>query len=233
MDALERAKKEIDILIEQLKKSGDEMQVTYTSSCCDSALKAYECLAEDGHSGMSINVTLGLLNRLVEGKPLTAIKDDDSEVWEESHSEDGMTTYQCERMTSLFKTIAPDGSVTYTDVNRVICKDYETGSTYTTALVRDTIDEMYPIEMPYYPSSKAYTVVCRDCLTDAKYGDLDTFAMLHVNLPDGTTVRINRYFKSADSGWVEIDEQEFLERWKLHRERLEALEEEAKEETNE
>ena len=48
-----------------------EGEFDYGCACYESALKAFESLCEDGHSGMSIGFTKQILNRLIDGKPLT------------------------------------------------------------------------------------------------------------------------------------------------------------------
>lgn len=45
-------------------------------------MRAFESLLGDGHSGMSIGITKNILNRLIDGKPLTPIEDTE-EVWGE------------------------------------------------------------------------------------------------------------------------------------------------------
>ena len=87
----------------------------YGCRCYKSALKAYQSLCEDGHSGLSISVTQGILNRLISGKPLTPIEDTE-DMWNicnSGESDDGMLIYQCNRMSSLFKYVYPDGKVKY------------------------------------------------------------------------------------------------------------------------
>ena len=78
----------------------------YGVACYKSALKAYNSLAEDGHSGFSIGLTKNILNRLIEHKPLIPIEDTD-DVWKEVCDE-GMPrhpeirNYQCKRMGSQY-----------------------------------------------------------------------------------------------------------------------------------
>lgn len=43
-------------------------------------MRAFESLLGDGHSGMSIGITKNILNRLIDGKPLTPIEDTE-DVW--------------------------------------------------------------------------------------------------------------------------------------------------------
>lgn len=87
----------------------------------ESALKAFNSLCEDGHSGFSIGMTKQILNRLIECKPLTSIEDTE-DVWDNTTDFGGhrgeVANYQCKRMSSLFKYVYVDGSVKYRDVNR-------------------------------------------------------------------------------------------------------------------
>lgn len=89
-------------------------------------MRAFESLLGDGHSGMSIGFTKNILNRLIDGKPLTPIEDTE-EVWGEPRidSRDKSKQYQCKRMSSLFKRVAQNGSVTYSDINRYYCTNEE------------------------------------------------------------------------------------------------------------
>lgn len=108
----------IRIEFERKDKDTDESFFNYGTACVESALKAFNCLMEDGHSGMSIGFTKAFLNRLIDGKPLTPIEDTD-DIWEFIWEHDGVKTYQCTRMSSLFKDEYSDGTVKYHDVDRV------------------------------------------------------------------------------------------------------------------
>ena len=74
---------------------------------------------EDGHSGMSIGITKNILNRLIAGKPLTPIVDTE-DIWDAgvSFEKNGERSTQCKRMSSLFKHVKADGSISYNDVSR-------------------------------------------------------------------------------------------------------------------
>ena len=53
------AKKEVELAINEAVKSGsDTSSAHYMSECLNSALKAFNSLLEDGHSGASIEQTL-------------------------------------------------------------------------------------------------------------------------------------------------------------------------------
>ena len=76
----------------------------YGVACYESALRAYRSLERDGHSGMSIQITKSILNRLIDGKCLTPIEDD-PDIWTkvEFGESDPIQHFQCKRMSSLFK----------------------------------------------------------------------------------------------------------------------------------
>lgn len=214
MGMKEWAEREIELACKNAcNDDSDSIMGEYTRACCKSALKAYESLLEDGHSGYSIKVTQDILNRLINRKPLTRIEDTE-DVWDECvlRLSKADKRYQCSRMSSLFKDVYSDGTVKYTDINRVVCHDADNPHlSYHSGFIRDIIDDMYPIEMPYYPKDP-FHVYCEDFLTDPKHVDFDTKAILFITTPDGTHVDIKRYFKEEDNKWVEISLEEFHDR---------------------
>lgn len=215
MDMISWAEKEVVIACENERKSSGtkDGEWDYGCACYESALKALRSLGEDGHSGMSIHFTKNILNRLIEGKPLTPIKDTD-DIWEfcwESDNKD-YVNYQCKRMSSLFKKVYNDGRVIYNDVDRVTCVDINTKVTYSFGLVSRLIDEMFPITMPYYPND-GYKVYCEDLLSNPKHGDFDTVAIFYAINPEGEKINIDRYFGEDGSGEMkEIDVREYCRR---------------------
>ena len=97
------------------------------SGCYDSALKAFNSLLEDCHSGMSMSITRGILNRLIDGKPLTPIEDTE-DIWTDIYTDKGgIVMYQCTRMNSLFKDVYPDGTVKYKDTDQFVLVDVNSG----------------------------------------------------------------------------------------------------------
>lgn len=209
---------EREIAIAQKRERGDsgskDGDWDYACACYDSAMKAYKSLMNNGHSGFSIMLTKQILNRLIDGKPLTPIEDT-PDVWAESRDfleNRGYVNYQCLRMSSLFKKVYPDGTVKYVDIDSVQCVDADNGSSYHSGLAQRIIDEMFPITMPYCPG-KGFTVYCTDCLSDPKNGDFDTVAVLYAIKGDGERLEINRFFKEdREYGWTEIDGMEYEQR---------------------
>lgn len=211
------AKKEIEIACSREREASgvdNDGDWDYGCACYESALKAYKSLMGDGHSGFSIGLTKHILNRLIDGKPLTPIEDTD-DVWNDiidRNDEEGYICFQCTRMSSLFKYVYTDGTVTYKDVDRCYGVDiHDPNNTFSTGLVRKIIDEMFPITMPYSPG-KAIAVYCEDFLTDKKNGDFDTRGIFYAIKPDGEKIEINRFFKEYEDGWDEIDEVEYNKR---------------------
>lgn len=213
MSMLDWAKKEVEIACTREKAlSTEDGDWDYGCGCYKSALKAFETLCEDGHSGYSIGITKEILVRLIEGKPLTPIEDA-PDVWVEriSVNDDCSASYQCKRMSALFKDVHDDGTVTYNDVDRVICFDINNPNlTYHNGFVSNIINEMYPITMPYMPG-KPFYVACEDFLTDPKNGDFDTMGVLYFTHGDRKQ-DINHFFKETETSWDEITKREYLER---------------------
>lgn len=211
------AKREVAIACEREKEKAidDYDWSDYGCGCYNSALKAYLSLCEDGHSGMSFGFTRAILIRLLNQRPLTPIEDTE-DVWNEcrTKSEDGTVSYQCKRLSSLFKDVHPDGTVSYTDVEGYYAEDKETGCTYSSGLIRRVVEEMFPITMPYYPSTKPIRVVAGECLTDEVNGDFDTVAIYYA-VKDEEQIPINRFFKAdeEDAEWVEITEADWQKRY--------------------
>lgn len=216
---LDWAKREVEIACKKENPNRKEGEFDYGCACYESALKAFESLCDNGHSGFSIKMTQTILNRLLDGKPLTPIEDTD-DIWNECVRPKGSTkTYQCKRMSSLFKKIYADGTVKYNDVDSPYCVDiHNPDITYSSGLVRRIIDKMFPITMPYMPG-KPIKVYCEDFLTDKKNGDFDTVGMLYaIKTEDGNQekIEINRFFREPEGdeegSWTEISKEEYYKR---------------------
>lgn len=214
MSMTEWAKKEIEIACKRERGDKPETEWDYGCACYESAYKAFQSLLEDGHSGFSVMLTKNILNRLIDGKPLTPIEDT-PEVWSDRVTiREGVTSYQCRRMSSLFKDVHPDGRVEYHDVGRCkcVCRDNPDGASWYNGFISKLIHEKYPITMPYYPASKPMVVHCTEGLSDPKNGDFDTIGVWFVVKPDGTREEIRRFFKEDGESWAEISEEEYHER---------------------
>ena len=106
------AKNEIDIACNKERGNKDPNEWDYGVACYESAYKAFQSLLEDEHSGMSIGFTKTILNRLIDGKPLTPIEDI-PDIWNDITCHKDYISYQCKRMHSLFKDVYNDGTIKY------------------------------------------------------------------------------------------------------------------------
>ena len=208
------AKNEIEIACKYERGDKNPEEFDYGCACYESAYKAFQSLMEDGHSGMSISFTKAILNRLIDGKPLTPIEDT-PDIWNcLTDRNKNYTSYQCKRMSSLFKDVYNDGFVQYRDVNRFYCldKDDPDMGGWHNGFINQILDEQFPIVMPYRPSSKPWYVYCSEGLSDPKNGDFDSIGIHYVLKPNGERVDINRFFKEGENEWIEIDRQEYENR---------------------
>lgn len=196
----------------------DSEDFDYGCSCYKSALKAYKSLCEDEHSGASFNFTRRILERLMSGKPLTPITDEDFFIEcpeypierDEWLAEHGLKSeIQCPRISSLFRMETLDGKVSYRDINRAYCIDIENPSDTFSSAIDRVVDEFFPITMPYMPENGKYKVYCQTFLTDAKNGDFDTRAILYFITPDGKRIDVNRYQTEKDGKMVNITKEEY------------------------
>lgn len=183
----------------------------YNRLCCESALNALSSLCNDGHSGFSIKLTKHILNDLIDLRPLTPITEENAEWHPRGFNDDSdYICYQSSRMSSLFKHVYPNGIVKYTDIDRQIGVD-KNGLGYSSGIISDYIDTVYPIQMPYTPSSKPFKVYTEEFLVNPKLGDFDTKALLYMVKPDGSKFDIGYYFKERPlKGWKRITKLEYL-----------------------
>lgn len=215
MSMSEWAKREIEIL-KSKNPPDEECGFDYVGECCDSAMRAFESLMNDGHSGMSIGITKNILMKLIEGKALTPIEDT-PDVWSDiPDKREGKVTYQCKRMSSLFKDVYDDGRIEYHDVARVsgvninnpVCC-FHSGRT------SKYVYDRFPITMPYIPASKPYEVYTEDFLTDSalsRYTDWNVEAYYYILTPEGEKIELNEFYyypNPRSNERVQITKEEF------------------------
>lgn len=227
MSMSEWAKREVEIACKRENPDREEGEFDYGCACYESALKAFNSLMEDEHSGFSIGLTKNILNRLIDGKPLTPIENTE-DVWEYAFDrKDGTKVYHCKRMSALFKHVHPNGTVDYSDVERVSAVNIDNPDVYwSNGFTKRIVDELYPITFPYIPENKPYLVFCDECLSDPKNGDYDTLSILYILKPDGERVDVNRFFKEGGElygCWEEIDAYEWTKRKEIDQERREKM----------
>lgn len=214
MSMIEWAEREVAIACKRENPNRKEGEWDYGCACYESALKAFKSLMEDGHSGFSIGITKQILNRLITGRPLTPIEDT-PDVWNDITTKwEDATEYQCKRMSSLFKTVKSDGTISYHDNDSCVGVYIDDPDIcFHSYLVSKINREIFPITMPYTPSDNPRKFFCEEFLTDPKNGDFDTVGIIYMKDTDGGKVDINRYFTEShdkNNPWREISEEEYL-----------------------
>lgn len=217
MSMMDWARREVEIACEREAPDRKDGEWDYGCACYESALKAYESLCGDGHSGFSWGITKQILMRLMDGKPLTPIEDTE-DIWNLITERDGVKTYQCKRMGSLFKDVDPDGNVSYHDNDRVSVHEENSDTYWHSGHANKIIGKMFPIHMPYIPESKPYVVEVKEFLTDRKNGDYDTVVYEGIIKPNGERIPVKRYFADSEHGMKEITYDEFMKRYEMHKE---------------
>lgn len=221
MSMLEWAKREVEIASKRERGQQTPEEWDYGCACYACALEAFEVLCSQEHSGMSIDIVKHILNRLIEGKPLTPIEDTE-DIWNKLYKEKDYTEYQCTRMSSLFKRVYNNGRIIYKDNDRVVAINKHSGATYYSGLANKLVDKIYPITMPYMPKAP-YKVYMEDFLTDAKNGDFDTVDIRYLITPEGDHLSIGKFYKESSNGFIEIPLTEFLERVEMDKARKASL----------
>lgn len=208
----EWVRKEIELAIKKEKELDGTLpnEWSYGAACYESAYKAFQSLLEDGHSGYSIRFTKAILDRLLDGKVLAPIEE--TEFHDEGFQMTDHMSYHCIRMSSLYRRVYDDGTIKYSDNNRVECIEiFEDGhrSSSRFKLVTNIVDEMFPIKFPYMPEDKPYKVFVSTFLYDLKNGDFDTVRVIDIVTPYDIHIDVDRYFKATENGFEEIDAEEY------------------------
>ena len=188
------AKKEVEVACKRENPNWDGESFDYGCSCYMSALKAFESLCDDGHSGYSFSITRSILKKLLDNRPLTPITDED--FVNQTSIYDDKEEYQCPRMSSLFKTVYEDGSVEYSDVNRAYSFDAEfPDDTFTCGFDESFLDKLIPITLPYDGTSTKYAIKVQRF--DTKDG-VEYRAILSITDPEGKVIPVDKYYQLSD-----------------------------------
>jgi hypothetical protein len=184
---------------------------SYIDDCYDSALKAYKCLSEDGHSGMSWNITARILTDLMREVPLTPIEEDDESIWSSQTCLGDQNHWQCTRRFSLFRDKNSDGTYSYHDIDLVIVQDvfpnmdkpgYHLSGCH--SRIGDLVCEMMfgnLIKFPYMPPREPYRVR-RIEMDHVKHGS-DIFYIDFVKKPNGEKIEVAKFFRDV-GGKLEV-----------------------------
>lgn len=215
MSMYDWARQEVQLAMAELKRNkNDEAQ--YMIACYDSALRAYEKLMKDGHSGTSFAITRGILEKLLYEIPLMPIEDKET-MWTHVYYLDNKSVFQHKRMPSLFKKVdKKTGIIQFSDVDRILCKNPMDASSayFHNGFITRIIDGMFPIEFPYMPAKEKYVAYVTDFLMDPANGDFDTMRLISVKLPTGEVRPINLHYKEENGRWSLITQDEWIGRKK-------------------
>lgn len=215
MSMYDWARQEVQLAKAELKRNkNDEAQ--YMIACYDSALRAYEKLTKDGHSGTSFAITRGILEKLMYEIPLTPVEDKEI-MWKHVYDRENEAVFQHKRMPNVFKMVnKKTGAVRFSDNDRILCKNLlgpDSAYFYSNFISR-IIDGMFPIEFPYTPTKEKYIVYVTEFLMDSANGDFDTMNLVSVKLPTGDARPLNLYYKEENGRWSLITQDEWIGRKK-------------------
>lgn len=153
-----------------------------------------------------------ILKRLLDGDPLCSLTDEEKWWMPLDGSQD--LSYHIRRP-SLTRKLEEDGSYFYLDNKRVECIDQnDPMHPYTNGVIEYIlVNQISPIKFPYMPVGK-FKVYTERFLYDEKnkeYGH-DTLMITYVRTPAYRMLRIYKYYKISEDGWIEIYEWEYAER---------------------
>lgn len=226
----ERVRKEVEYAIECERKEAIEDNdftfVDYFIECYHSALRAYETMAADGHSGMSWGLTRQIFSRLAEGKPLKNLNsyEDDPEEWkEQSHwvVADSIVLTNT-RYPSLTYRVSLRNEAIYRDIDRWVFEEIDNPhTTWNIGLLANYLDEKFPIKFPYAPQT--IHVRIEELLTDPAHGDYDAQRIIDFVDPEtGEVVKVDACFALSDEEdkMVEVSKKKWYALRRKHAERL-------------
>ena len=225
----ERVRKEVEYAIECERKGAIEENdyafLDYAVECYRYALRAYETMAEDGHSGMSWGLTRQIFNRLAEGKPLKTLNSyhDRPEEWSSNDGfDDDIVRFNNKRYNPLYCELTENGML-YHDVDRWRFYELDNPNVpWSCGLLSRYMDEHYPITFPYNPVN--IHVRMEELLTDPAHGDYDAQRIIDFVDPEtGETIKVDACFEEVDGEWQEIGKKKWYALRKKHGERLAAI----------
>ena len=134
--------------LERLVKDNDEMQKEINKDI----LQIVKTFSEQGHSGFSAPYTLGILNRLLDWKPITALTGDEDE-WAEPYEWDKEKKQQNKRCSAVFRKNYDNSTAYYID-GKVFSDDG--GKTWWS-----NIDSRVSVEFPYVVPEKPEKIILK------------------------------------------------------------------------
>lgn len=233
MSMTEWAEREIAAACKRENPNWDGKSFDYGCSCYQSALKAYNSLISDGHSGFSFSITRNILKKLLDEIPLSPITDSDFFINEgesirrletdESLRKRGLKSHiQCPRRSSLFREEDLEGNIKYRDIERYYCINAENPSDTFSSSIDNFIDKLYPITMPYIPSSERFKVYIKYWLTDKSHGDFDVQEVIGYKDQEGKWHDYSEFIYHDGNGLLVITDEDIKQ--KLRERRLTSIE---------
>lgn len=188
------------------------------------ALNIAEWCYETGlNSGAPRGLVCQIFNQLMQDQPLSPIQEDE-DIWEWLEERRGISPgesyikYFCKRLPTLTKLVTTDENgeekIKYNDSGRYYCFDaFQQGRLYTGGLAEAVLNELVPIEFPYYPTGK-FAIFTERFRSYPTTPDVDTIGILRMRAPDGHTIFIDRYFKLTPDGdkWIQTDGADYQSR---------------------
>lgn len=226
----ERVRKEVEYAIKCEREDADDIHdydfLDYVIECYRSALRAYETMAADGHSGMSWGLTRNIFNRLAEGKPLKKLNSyqECPEEWKERSNwtfVDGVV-FGNTRYPSLTYRVSLRDEAIYRDIDRWVFEEIDNpGTTWNIGFLANYLDEKFPIKFPYNPTT--IHVRIEELLTDPAHGDYDAQRIVDFVDPEtGKMIKVDACFALSDEEdkMVEVSKKKWYALRKKHAERL-------------
>lgn len=196
-------KKEIELAIKKENSNWDGKSFDYGIAIYQNVLECWETIEplieKAGHSGASYSFFSAIFKRVLDGKVLTPIVDEDFFVEEQktnehpnSLKESGLkSSLQCPRYSSLFRNEALDGKVTYHDVDRIVIINQDNISYYCKAIEDLCSEYIPPIEMPYMPTKPIEIHVHDNEMND---GSEEIGFINYIVFPNNKIIKVNKSY---------------------------------------
>ncbi len=199
------ARKEIELAIKKENPNWDGKTFDYGCNIYENVLECYEAIQpiieKAGHSGMSYGMFCNIFKRLLDGKVLTPLTDDDFDEEPDWEDTDGSKHYQSNRYSAFFKSVDKKGNVSYSDNERIVSIDQYGMSWHSGATERECWDLIPQITLPYMPLDKPIKIYrwefSYDKATGSIYKERGQFNGEYIDrivFPDGNVVKVNRLF---------------------------------------
>ena len=187
---------------ETIKSEIEDYDVSYTKPI----LEILKRIVELSDKGCDMNKSIHIVKSLYDYRPIFPISDSDFTVPDEEKPGLVFGTYSYYGITKCINPITKE--ITYRDINRVRAIDDRKNDEFLlrNKLISDIIDDLYPIELPYLPSSNPRFIVHIDkYIINTFYNRFDLLNVKYgVDKLTDTKFEINRYFTKL--GTIKRDE---------------------------